>query len=232
MNSENFAPVLRCLFLIACLIRVAYQRPPRQYEFPTGFNAYYGIERFTVGEQLFHHTPALLVSHSHPPQCIRVNQKIARLFQASNPNLPKTIPQLITESLRSCDPELRQVLMGNIVLTGGGTLLAGFGERLASEMSRNFTHVRISTSFLSRLSRNIFWCFLQVKIHAPGNTIERKYGGWLGGSILASLGTFHQLWISKEEWQVRRLVLYSVPPVNLMHLSRAGAREGDCWTKV
>jgi hypothetical protein len=42
----------------------------------------------------------------------------------------------------------------------------------------------------------------QVKIHAPGNPIERRYGGWLGGSILASLGTFHQLWISKEEWQV------------------------------
>ncbi len=43
----------------------------------------------------------------------------------------------------------------------------------------------------------------QVKIHAPGNPTERRFGGWLGGSILASLGTFHQLWISKEEWQVR-----------------------------
>lgn len=42
----------------------------------------------------------------------------------------------------------------------------------------------------------------QVKIHAPGNPVERRFGGWLGGSILASLGTFHQLWISKEEWQV------------------------------
>jgi len=43
----------------------------------------------------------------------------------------------------------------------------------------------------------------QTKIHSPGNPIERRYGGWLGGSILASLGTFHQLWISREEWQVR-----------------------------
>lgn len=43
---------------------------------------------------------------------------------------------------------------------------------------------------------------VQTKIHAPGNPVERRYGGWLGGSILASLGTFHQLWISKEEWQV------------------------------
>lgn len=76
---------------------------------------------------------------------------------------------------------MRQVLMGNVVLAGGGSLLAGFGERLNNELVRNFPH---------------------VKIHAPGNPTERRYGGWLGGSILASLGTFHQLWISKEEWQV------------------------------
>ena len=44
-----------------------------------------------------------------------------------------------------------------------------------------------------------------MKIHAPGNPTERRYGGWLGGSILASLGTFHQLWISREEWQVSRM---------------------------
>lgn len=102
--------------------------------------------------------------------------------QASNPNLPKTIPALITESLRACDPELRQVLVGNVVLTGGGSLFAGFGDRLSSELARSFPH---------------------VKIHSPGNPVERRYGGWLGGSVLASLGTFHQLWISKEEWAVR-----------------------------
>jgi actin-like protein 6B len=76
---------------------------------------------------------------------------------------------------------MRQVLMGNVVLAGGGSLLAGFAERLNNELVRNFPH---------------------VKIHAPGNPAERRYGSWLGGSILASLGTFHQLWISREEWQV------------------------------
>ncbi len=76
---------------------------------------------------------------------------------------------------------MRQVLMGNVVLAGGGSLFAGLGERLNNELVRNFPH---------------------VKIHAPGNPAERRYGSWLGGSILASLGTFHQLWISREEWQV------------------------------
>jgi len=137
----------------------AQSRPPRPYEFPTGLNTYFGTERFQVGEQFFWHSPALV---------------------ASNPNLPKNIPALITESLRACDAELRQVLMGNVVLTGGGSQFSGFADRLNNELTRTFPH---------------------AKIHGPGNPIERRYGGWLGGSILASLGTFHQLWISKEEWQ-------------------------------
>ncbi|KAF8897287.1 actin-related protein Arp4p [Infundibulicybe gibba] len=139
--------------------QAAAARPPKQYEFPSGYNTYFGTDRFTVGEQFFWHSPQLI---------------------ASNPTLPKNIPALITESLRACDPELRQVLMGNVVLTGGGSLFSGFADRLATELTRTFPH---------------------TKIHAPGNPIERRYGGWLGGSILASLGTFHQLWISREEWQ-------------------------------
>ncbi|KAJ7591293.1 actin-related protein Arp4p [Mycena floridula] len=138
--------------------QVAHSRPSRQYEFPTGYNAYFGAERYSVGEHFFYHSQQLV---------------------ASNPNVPKTIPGLIGDTLRSCDPELHQVLMGNVVLTGGGTLFTGFSDRLNTELARKFPH---------------------VKIHAPGNPVERRFGGWLGGSILASLGTFHQLWISKEEW--------------------------------
>ena len=39
--------------------------------------------------------------------------------------------------------------------------------------------------------------FLQVKIVAPP---ERKYSVWIGGSILASLSTFQNLWCSKQEY--------------------------------
>src|SRR5215470_10255850 len=38
---------------------------------------------------------------------------------------------------------------------------------------------------------------MKVKIIAPP---ERKYAVWIGGSILASLSTFQQMWISKEEY--------------------------------
>lgn len=38
---------------------------------------------------------------------------------------------------------------------------------------------------------------MKVKIVAPP---ERKYSVWIGGSILASLSTFQQMWISKSEY--------------------------------
>ena len=38
---------------------------------------------------------------------------------------------------------------------------------------------------------------MKVKIVAPP---ERKYSVWIGGSILASLSTFQQMWCSKAEY--------------------------------
>jgi actin-related protein len=38
---------------------------------------------------------------------------------------------------------------------------------------------------------------MKVRIIAPP---ERKYSVWIGGSILASLSTFQQMWISKQEY--------------------------------
>ncbi|BAH91488.1 Os01g0964400 [Oryza sativa Japonica Group] len=38
---------------------------------------------------------------------------------------------------------------------------------------------------------------MKIKVVAPP---ERKYSVWIGGSILASLSTFQQMWISKDEY--------------------------------
>ena len=38
---------------------------------------------------------------------------------------------------------------------------------------------------------------MKIKVIAPP---ERKYSVWIGGSILASLSTFQQKWISKGEY--------------------------------
>merc|ERR1712020_173110 len=39
---------------------------------------------------------------------------------------------------------------------------------------------------------------MDVKIVAPP---ERKYSVWIGGSILASLSTFEEMWVRKEEYE-------------------------------
>jgi actin-related protein len=38
---------------------------------------------------------------------------------------------------------------------------------------------------------------MKIKVVAPP---ERKYSVWIGGSILASLSTFQQMWYSKNEY--------------------------------
>ena len=38
---------------------------------------------------------------------------------------------------------------------------------------------------------------MKIKVVAPP---ERKYSVWIGGSILSSLSTFQQMWISKGEY--------------------------------
>lgn len=39
--------------------------------------------------------------------------------------------------------------------------------------------------------------YMKVKVIAPP---ERKHSVWIGGSILTSLSTFHNMWISQSEY--------------------------------
>jgi len=39
---------------------------------------------------------------------------------------------------------------------------------------------------------------MKIKVVAPA---ERKYSVWIGGSILSSLSTFQQMWITKSEFE-------------------------------
>ena len=93
----------------------------------------------------------------------------------------QTIPALIKAALDGVDVDLRPNLLGNVVVTGSSSLLNGFNDRLNQELTGMYPG-------------------LKIKIHAAGLTSERRFGAWIGGSILASLGTFHQMWISRKEY--------------------------------
>jgi len=89
------------------------------------------------------------------------------------------IHSLTYESIMKCDVDIRKELYGNIVLSGGTTMYPGIAERLHKEMTA------------------LAPAAIKVKVVAPP---ERKYSVWIGGSILSSLSTFQQMWISKEEY--------------------------------
>jgi len=102
------------------------------------------------------------------------------LFQPSMVGLEASgIHQLVYDSIMKCDVDIRKDLYANIVLSGGSTMYVGIAER----MSKEVTALAPST--------------MKIKIVAPP---ERKYSVWIGGSILASLSTFANMWITKDEY--------------------------------
>ncbi|EGD74308.1 beta-actin 2 [Salpingoeca rosetta] len=89
------------------------------------------------------------------------------------------IHELTDNSIMQCDIHNRRALAANIVLSGGTTMMPGFVDRMHKEI----TALAPST--------------MDVKVVARP---ERKYSVWIGGSILASLSTFQQMWITKAEY--------------------------------
>jgi actin-related protein len=39
-----------------------------------------------------------------------------------------------------------------------------------------------------------------LKVVCP-DAVERRFGVWIGGSILASLGSFQQMWLTKAQYE-------------------------------
>jgi len=91
----------------------------------------------------------------------------------------KGIHDLVFSSIMKCDIDIRKDLYKNIVMSGGTTMFEGIADRLCEEVKK----LAPSGS--------------DIKIIAPP---ERKYSVWIGGSILASLSTFEEMWVTKEEY--------------------------------
>ncbi|RUS85619.1 hypothetical protein EGW08_006631 [Elysia chlorotica] len=89
------------------------------------------------------------------------------------------IHTMVNMSITHCDVDIRKDLYANTVLSGGSTMFPGIADRMQKEISALAPPT------------------MKIKIIAPP---ERKYSVWIGGSILASLSTFQQMWISKQEY--------------------------------
>jgi actin-related protein len=89
------------------------------------------------------------------------------------------VHKLTFSSIMKCDVDIRKDLYNNIVMSGGTTMFNGIAERVQKEVKA-----------LAPDS-------MTIKIIAPP---ERKYSVWIGGSILSSLSTFEEMWITKAEY--------------------------------
>jgi len=103
------------------------------------------------------------------------------IFGVNSPSELSSLHDCITDSVSKCDTDIRKDLYASVVVTGGNTLFPMFKDRLERDLSEAVS-------------------LLKVKIISPMATTERRFSVWIGGSILASLGSFQQMWISKKQY--------------------------------
>lgn len=173
----------------------------RLFELPTGQSIV--IDRFKIAESIFDPTIYKFTNSklSFPPNNGEISITQANEYRPlkrvrkndddeeedSNQSTPKPevnirgISQLISHTLSNIDIDLRASLANNIIVTGGVSLISQLTERLYLELSNNNPG-------------------LKIRLHAVGNSTERINQAWIGGSVLASLRTFHQMWVTKEEY--------------------------------
>jgi actin len=102
------------------------------------------------------------------------------LFQPSLLGMESSgIHESIYNSIQKCDIDIRDEFFDNVILSGGSTMPPGIASRLEKEL------------------RKLAGYSPRIKVLAPP---ERKYSVWIGGSILASLSTFQDMWIQAIEY--------------------------------
>uniref|UniRef100_A0A3B3X4V9 CRAL-TRIO domain-containing protein n=1 Tax=Poecilia mexicana TaxID=48701 RepID=A0A3B3X4V9_9TELE len=127
-----------------------------QYTMPDGQIVTMGTERFRAPEILFNPD---MIGRDHPG-----------------------IHESIFKSILRSDIDLRRSFLGNIILSGGNTLLPGLPERLQAEVKS-----------LVPADMRVNVCVTSPK--------DRRFLVWSGGAVLANLSTFNSAWISRGEYE-------------------------------
>lgn len=154
------------------------------YELPDGTQVDVGVERFQLSELFFDPTALDLAD----PTLAALGLNVLDPGKAGASNVfasVDSLPRLVIDSiLRSENTDAQAAMCGNIVVAGGTSCLDGLSERLKAEVE--------AIVFLSAPS----WKVRTITPAAP----ERPICAWLGGSILASLGSFHETWMARSEY--------------------------------
>ncbi len=154
----------------------AARRGSAAFGLPDGNTVHVSDQRFVLPEMLFR--------FGNVPEGPELAQEL--------PGAPRTttsalgcakfggLTGVLRDAVGLCDVSLHQELLGNIVLGGGNTLLAGFDDRLQREVA-----AATSSNFVVRTMS--FPC--------------RKYSAWIGASVLGTVSTLPVMWTSKAEYE-------------------------------
>ena len=87
--------------------------------------------------------------------------------------------QIVVNSIMKCDKDIREELFANIHLSGGNTLFPGMADRMLKELTALPPPEMEAKMIVSEDPQN---------------------SAWIGGSILASMPVFQEIWVSMKEY--------------------------------
>ncbi|KAL3932943.1 MAG: hypothetical protein SGBAC_010616 [Bacillariaceae sp.] len=99
------------------------------------------------------------------------------------------IANMVCDAAFRCDRDQQANVLGNVILSGGGACIGPTDHALPDllrEQMESIIHQHTPG-----------WRVKVLSPHIP----ERHIASWLGGSILGSLGGFHEMWITKAEYE-------------------------------
>uniref|UniRef100_K7EXT3 Actin related protein T2 n=2 Tax=Pelodiscus sinensis TaxID=13735 RepID=K7EXT3_PELSI len=88
--------------------------------------------------------------------------------------------RMIAQSVTKCDTSIHNTLYGNMVLSGGSSLLHGLDERIFKGLEH-------------QVPKGV-----PIKIIAP---TDRWFSTWIGASVITSLTSFKQMWITAADYK-------------------------------
>lgn len=94
----------------------------------------------------------------------------------------KSIQKICLDAVNTCDLDFRLDLVRSLVVAGGTSMLPGLAPRLRSELSGMLP---------PEIARQVDICV----------DSQRKYAAWIGGSMFASLSTFDQVAITRQDFE-------------------------------
>ncbi len=193
--------------------------PTTSYELPDGTIIDLGIERFQIPELFIDPSPLLTApvtnnafaafpppppspssssnaaatSSSSSPYPWDTQEDMSNLYSSSSQKshgniLPfslDSLPKMACDSVLRSDQDIQSTLLANMVLAGGNSCYDGLLERLRFEVERRI-HQHAPG--------------MKVKMFSANTNAEKGLTAWLGGSIVGSLGSFHEIWVSKKEY--------------------------------